>query len=344
MGDNEKYMDRCIQLARLAAGNVAPNPMVGALLVHEGRVIGEGFHEKYGDPHAEVNCIDSVLQNDIPLIEKSKMYVSLEPCTHFGKTPPCVDLILNKRIPEVIIGSLDPFVEVGKGAEKMRKSGVRVTTGVMEAECRELNRRFFTFHEKQRPYIILKWAQSLNGKIGSGTSDRIHISNEYTNSLVHKWRSEEAGILIGTNTALYDNPALTTRLWEGNNPVRIVIDSKLRLPVSLQVFDKKARTIIFNFIKQEEFGNLLYYKLQGNLLPALITALFELNILSIIVEGGSELLQSFIDLDLWDEARVISNLQLTINGGVVAPQFKNSKLVKQESETGDLISYYVKER
>lgn len=341
-------MERCIQLARLAAGSVAPNPMVGAVLVHEGRIIGEGYHKIFGESHAEVNCINSVNSEDRDLIAKSVLYVSLEPCNHFGKTPPCTDLIIQHKIQKVIIGCADPFAEadlpsgrqVVKGVEKLKSAGVEVITGFLEEKCRELNKRFFTFHERKRPYIILKWAQSLNGKIGSGTSNRIAISNPYTNRQVHKWRSEEAGILIGTNTALFDDPLLTNRLWEGNNPVRLIIDSNLRLPASLIVFNRKVKTVIFNFIRHDESENLVYYKLSGNLIPSLIDALHNLNIQSIIVEGGAELLQSFIDLDLWDEARVISNLQLTIGEGVAAPKLRNEVFGNQKSNTGNLITYY----
>ena len=341
MIEHEQYMELCIQLAKLAAGSVAPNPMVGAVLVHEGRIIGEGYHEKYGEAHAEVNCINSVSENDRALIEKSSLYVSLEPCSHFGKTPPCTDLIIRHKIHTVIVGCTDSFEEVnGKGIEKLKYAGVDVSTGMLENKCRELNKRFFTFHEKKRPYIILKWAQSMNGKLGSGTTNRITISNEYTNRLVHKWRGEEAGILIGTNTAVYDDPALTNRLWEGNNPVRLVIDSNLRLPLSLHVFDGSVRTIVFNFIKHEEAENLLYYQLHGDLLSAIMLALYELNIQSILVEGGAELLQSLIDVGLWDEARVIINPQLNIENGVESPQLKNAELIRQDNLEGDLISYY----
>ncbi|MDQ6764196.1 MAG: bifunctional diaminohydroxyphosphoribosylaminopyrimidine deaminase/5-amino-6-(5-phosphoribosylamino)uracil reductase RibD, partial [Bacteroidota bacterium] len=221
-------MNRCIQLAKIAEGNVAPNPMVGAILVHENKIIGEGFHKKYGEPHAEANCINNVRDEHKNLIEQSTLYVSLEPCSHYGKTPPCADLIVQKKIPKVIIGCQDIFKEVaGKGIQKLNDAGIETTVGVLEKECSELNKRFFIFHQKQRPYIILKWAQSANGKIGK-KGERIFISNDYTNRLVHKWRSEEAAIMIGTNTAQEDNPSLTTRLWQGKNPVRIIIDKKLR--------------------------------------------------------------------------------------------------------------------
>ena len=243
-------MNRCLQLAELAAGNVSPNPMVGAVLVYEDKIIGEGYHEKYGEAHAEVNYINSVKENQEHFIDKSTLYVSLEPCAHYGKTPPCADLIIKNNIKKVIIGCKDIYKEVaGRGIKKLQDAGVETVTGVLEKACFELNKRFFTFHERYRPYIILKWAQSVNGKTGAKNSDRLLISNDYTNRLVHKWRSEEASILIGTNTALKDNPSLTTRLWQGKNPVRIIIDRELQLPSKLNVFNNESKTIIFNLIK-----------------------------------------------------------------------------------------------
>ena len=215
MNSDEKYISRCLQLAKLGAGNVAPNPMVGAVLVHNHIIIGEGYHKQFGEAHAEVNCINSVIAEQKSLIEKSTMFVSLEPCSHFGKTPPCSNLIIQQKIKKVVIGCRDIYEEVdGKGIERLRNAGVEVVTGILENESKELNKRFFTFHQQKRPYIILKWVQSANGKIGS-ENERIFISNNYSNRLVHKWRSEEAAILVGKNTVLIDDPALTTRLWKG---------------------------------------------------------------------------------------------------------------------------------
>ena len=246
-------MSRCIELAKLGAGFTAPNPMVGAVLVYDNRIIGEGYHRHYGHAHAEVNCIASVKKEDEPFIRQSVLYVSLEPCAHHGKTPPCADLIIEKKIPMVVVGSRDPFKEVdGKGIEKLQAAGVEVQEDVLEKECIDLNKRFFTFHTWRRPYIILKWAQSDDGKIAKTGHSRVLISNDYTNRLVHKWRSEEASILVGTNTALMDNPSLDTRLWKGPNPVRLVVDKNLALPASLNVFDQKIKTIIFNTLKHEE--------------------------------------------------------------------------------------------
>jgi diaminohydroxyphosphoribosylaminopyrimidine deaminase/5-amino-6-(5-phosphoribosylamino)uracil reductase len=316
-------MYRCLELAKLGAGKVAPNPMVGAVLVHNDRIIGEGYHEKYGEAHAEPNCIASVKEKDKNLIQHSVMYVSLEPCVHYGKTPPCADLIIKNKIPKLVIGCRDPFKEVnGKGIEKLQAAGVDIMQGVLEKECKELNRRFFTFHAQHRPYIILKWAQTANGKIGSGTRERLQITNEFTNRVVHKWRSEETAILVGTKTALLDDPELTTRLWPGNNPIRLVIDMDLNLPSSLKIFNEKAKTIIFNKIKHEEGGNLSFYQVTEDVSLAhqVVNALYQLKIQTVMVEGGAKLLQSFIDEKIWDEARVITNEELIMNNGVDSPR------------------------
>jgi len=335
-------MHRCLELARLGAGDVAPNPMVGAVLVHEGRIIGEGYHEVYGQAHAEVNCIASVREEDRGLISQSTIYVSLEPCAHFGKTPPCADLIIRERIPRVVVGCRDPFPQVdGKGIEKMRAAGISVEVGVLEKECVELNKRFFVFNMQHRPYIVLKWAQSMNGKI-AGAGERVLISNAYTNRLVHKWRSEEASILVGTQTALMDDPALTVRLWKGPNPVRLVMDRDLSLPSSLRVFDGQVRTVVFNLMRHEEQGNLQYYQLAGDssLVHQLAVALYQLKISSVLVEGGAAVLQSFIDEGYWDEARIITNETLQIPDGLASPALKGAQLVSQERLFSDVISYY----
>lgn len=340
---NERYMSRCLQLAELGAGSVAPNPMVGAVLVYDNRIIGEGYHKKYGEAHAEVNCISSVKAEDIQLLTKATLYVSLEPCSHFGKTPPCTDLILKNAIPKVAVGCRDIYKEVdGRGIQKLKEAGTEVTTEILEKECRELNRRFFTFHQKQRPYIILKWAQSVNGKIGSKDQperERIWISNEYTNRVVHKWRSEEAAIMVGTNTALHDDPALTTRLWKGKNPIRIVVDTNLRLPAELKIFDAEATTIIFNSTISEDRGNLIYYK-TGHDLHQIMTALYKMNIQSVLVEGGAKLLQSFFEAGLWDEARVICNQQMIIKDGVNAPEPDKALLHHTEKYLNDTLMYF----
>lgn len=342
-------MHRCIELARLGAGTVAPNPMVGAVLVHNGLIIGEGYHHRYGQAHAEVNCINSVAPEQRHLLDQSTLYVSLEPCAHYGKTPPCADLIIEKKIPEVIIGCRDPFKEVdGKGIEKLNAAGVQTVTGVLEDACKDLNRRFFTFHTQRRPYVILKWAQTADGRIGNEDHSRLLISNEYSNRLVHKWRSEEAAILVGTNTALFDDPSLTTRLWTGNNPVRIVVDMNLRLPNSLHLFDGQVRTIVFNAIRHEEQENLLYYQLPADINPMdnvgfidhMLNALYLLNIQSVLVEGGGQLLQSFFDKEIWDEVRIITNSTLLGSSGIPSPDMPDMDLTRAITLENDTIRFY----
>lgn len=354
MSLHETFMHRCLELARLGTGNVAPNPMVGAILVYGDRIIGEGYHEQYGKAHAEPNCIASVKGEDQHLIERSTLYVSLEPCAHFGKTPPCADLIVEKGIPEVVVGCRDPFVEVnGKGIEKLKAAGVKVELGVLENECKELNKRFFTYHTHHRPYVILKWAQTLDNKVAGKDYSRVLISNEHTNRCVHKWRSEEMAIAVGSNTALVDDPELTTRLWPGKNPIRIVIDKDLRLPKTLKLFDSKNPTIVFNTkahtlppgkvsveeLRQIETG---YYQVTEDvsLIHQMMNALYQLNIQSVLIEGGSYLLQSFIDEGIWDETKVITNEQLSLGAGLPAPVLKDEVLKSTESIFSDVIRTY----
>jgi len=337
-------MFRCLELAKSGAGNVAPNPMVGSVLVYEDRIIGEGYHKKYGEAHAEVNCIASVKKEDEHLIGKSTLYVSLEPCAHYGKTPPCADLIISKSIPKVVVGCRDPFVQVnGKGIEKLQQAGVEVVSGVLEAECKELNKRFFTFHTKHQPYIILKWAQSKNHRIANADFSRVLISNEISNRLVHRWRTEEASIMVGTNTALQDDPALNNRNWIGKTPVRLVVDMNLRLHNELKIFDRKQPTIIFNSLKNEEHENLQYIKLdkEKSLVNELMKCCYQLNLQSILIEGGNKLAQSFINENLWDEARVIENSTLIIDNGLRAPALSNQQLTRTEIILTDIISYYL---
>ena len=341
--EHTRYMLRCIELAKKGAGFVAPNPMVGAVLVYMDRIIGEGYHQEFGQAHAEVNCINSVKYEDKPLIEKSTLYVSLEPCVHVGKTPPCVDLILRNKITKVVIGSKDPFVEVdGKGIEKLRKEGVEVIEAIAEKEAKDLNKRFFTFYTNKRPFIILKWAQSRNHKIANADYSRVQITNDYTNSLVHRWRSEEAAIMVGTNTALQDNPALNVRYWTGKNPVRLVVDLNLRLPHDLKIFDRQQMTIIFNAVKHTEEENLLFYKIEKteSLIAEIMKACYEMNIQSVLIEGGNKLAESFINEGAWDEARVIENTSMIINNGLRAPVLTNHHLIDTETISTDLISYY----
>lgn len=340
---HELYMQRCFQLAALGAGKVAPNPLVGAILVCNGNIIGEGYHQQYGAPHAEVNCINSVPPDKRHLIKESTLYVSLEPCNHFGKTPPCTNLILQEGIREVVLAVVDPFEDVnGSGINKLKAAAVNVITGVLEKEASWQNRRFFTFNQKHRPFIILKWAQSVNGKIAGSNSRPIKISNEITDRLVHKWRSEEAAIMVGTNTAAIDDPSLTTRLWTGSNPVRIVVDSKLKLSASLKLFDDNARTIILNTERSGQSGSNYYYQYNSmhSIPAATVNMMMEQNLHSVIIEGGAKLLQSFIESGIWDEARVICNRDFVIPAGIQAPQLENAFLVKRELIGSDEICYY----
>lgn len=351
MTSHEVYMHRCLQLARLGAGSVAPNPMVGAVLVYNEKIIGEGFHKQYGGPHAEPDCIASVKEDNRHLIEKSILYVSLEPCAHYGKTPPCADLIVEKRIPKVVIACRDPFVQVnGKGIEKLQAAGVQVELGVLEQEAIELNKRFFTFHTQHRPYVILKWAQTLDNKVAREDYARVFITGEYTNRLVHQWRGEEMAIAVGTNTALFDDPELTARLAAGADPIRIVVDMDLRLPASLKLFNSDIPTIVFNkrkhslpiekiSISQLRQLGVAYYQVTDDvsLVHQMMNALYQMNIQSVLVEGGPYLLQSFIDEGVWDEARVITNEQLAIGSGLPAAVLKNALLLNTELVFSDSI-------
>lgn len=341
-----RYMQRCIDLALMGSGAVAPNPMVGAVLVHKDVIIGEGYHRQWGSAHAEVNCINAVLPEHQHLIPESVLYVSLEPCAHFGKTPPCTQLIISKGIQQVVVGCRDPFKQVaGKGIEQLKAVGIQVTVGVLEEACIGLNKRFFTFQLQQRPYITLKWAQTADGKIAHKNYSPVRISNDCTNRLVHQWRSQEMGLLVGTNTALFDNPQLTTRLWPGKNPIRLVLDAGLRLPVSLKLFDGEHKTIVFNYIQQSDHYNLVYHRLTPaqNIVQQIATALHQYGINSVLVEGGAQLLQSFIDAQLWDEAKVITNEQMTMGCGIAAPILNHHKLSGSQTIFTDVIRSYTRQ-
>jgi diaminohydroxyphosphoribosylaminopyrimidine deaminase/5-amino-6-(5-phosphoribosylamino)uracil reductase len=354
LNQHELYMHRCLQLAPLAGGDVAPNPVVGSVLVHNNRIIGEGYHMQYGKAHAEVNCMASVKEADLSLIPQSTLYVSLEPCAHFGKTPPCADLIIERGIRKVVVGCRDPFVEVnGKGIEKLEAAGIEVELGVLEKECKELNKRFFLFHTEHRPYVTLKWAQTADGKIAAEGYGRVLISNAYTNRMVHKWRSEEAAIAVGTNTALFDDPELSTRRWPGKNPVRVVVDMHLRLPSSLKLFSGDIPTIVFNLHKHTlpfekisaqdlQVIGVGYYQVTEDvsLVDQMLNGLYRIGIQSLLVEGGTQLLQSFIDAGVWDEAKIICNAGLEIGSGLPAPVLKRASLQKKETVFGDAIRYY----
>ena len=323
METNEIYIKRCIQLAKNGLGTTYPNPMVGSVIVYNDQIIGEGWHRKSGEPHAEVNAINSV--KDKSLLAKATIYVSLEPCSHFGKTPPCCDLIIKHKIPNVVVGTLDPNSKVaGTGIQRLIESGANVTFGVLEKECHELNKRFFAFHQKKRPYIILKWAESQDGFIAPLTKEKIEpvwISNEFSRQLVHKWRSEEQAIMAGTNTVLDDNPKLDVRDCKGENPIRIVLDRTGKIPNDFFIKDGKTKTIIIT--EQENVTsseNCIYENaiFDTKLTRTIAIILYKYGIQSIVVEGGRQTLQSFIEDNLWDEARVfIGNIHL--KSGLKAP-------------------------
>lgn len=320
MKTHEKYIQRCITLAKNGLGTTYPNPMVGSVIVYKDTIIGEGWHKKAGEPHAEVNAINSV--KDKSLLKKATIYVSLEPCSHFGKTPPCCDLIIKNEIPNVVIGTVDPNIKVaGNGIKKLIEAGTNVTVGVLEAECHELNKRFFTFHEKKRPYIILKWAETQDGFIAPEKSVRypetpdqdtnekkpFWITNPYSRQLVHKWRTEEQAILVGTQTVIDDNPKLDARDWYGNNPIRLYIDQNNRAPKDSHILDNQAKTIIFSKSKttiEKENTTFEVIDFKKNIASQIAAILYLHQVQSVIIEGGQQTLQTFIDANLWDEARI----------------------------------------
>ncbi len=338
-------MQRCIELAKLGTGNVAPNPIVGAVLVHNYRIIGEGYHKKFGEAHAEVNCINNVKEDDKKYISDSTLYVSLEPCAHYGKTPPCANLIIQHKIKKVVIGCRDSFEKVnGKGIELLQNAGIEVVSGVLEKECITLNKRFFVFNLEKRPYIILKWAQTNNGIIGNKSEERLLITNEITNRKVHKWRSEESAILVGYNTALKDNPQLDARNWNKKEIIRMVIDTTLSIPVSHHLYNNKLKTVFFNFKKTEQQDNTVFHKLNEseNILPQIMQYCYNSGIQSILVEGGDATLQSFIDNNLYNEMRVITNECLSAEDGIIAPKITTTHLKHTEKILSDSIAYYTK--
>lgn len=336
-------MQRCLQLAKNALGNCYPNPMVGSVIVHNGKIIGEGWHQKAGEGHAEVNAIASV--QDKSLLVASTLYVNLEPCSHFGKTPPCSDLIVASKIPKVVIGIIDSHSKVcGAGILKLQNAGVEVELGVLESECYELNKRFFTFHNKSRPYIILKWAQSQDGFIAPDKTQRetiepVWISSSISRQLVHKWRTEEQAILIGTNTALDDNPSLSARDYKGKSPIKILLDRQGIVASTAAIFDSAfAKTIVItqNMDMISVEGTIVETVTSEDLLSQLLAILRKHNILSLIVEGGKHTLQTFIDLDLWDEARIFEG-QLEFSKGINAPNI-SGKLKYSENILSDKLS------
>lgn len=344
MTKDEKYIRRCIQLARNGMCNAAPNPMVGAVIVHNDRIIGEGYHARCGEGHAEVNAIRSV--KDESLLQESTIYVSLEPCSHYGKTPPCADLIIRKGIPRVVVGCVDPFSLVsGRGIQKLKDAGIDVKVGVLEAECRQLIKRFVTFNTQQRPYITLKWAESADGFIDINREEGqpVVLSTPITSMYVHKQRAEHHAILVGRRTALLDNPSLTTRNWYGKNPVRLVIDKELTLPTSLKLFDGSAPTWIFTAQDKASTSQVIYFKLDfsRSILPQILQKLYENKLQALLVEGGSRLLQSFIDEGLWDEIYTEHSTKVLENGvkePVISAGYKKNFLRRD----GVTITHYEK--
>lgn len=333
LASDQIYMQRCIDIARLGQNKTAPNPMVGAVLVHNNRIVAEGFHEYCGGPHAEVNAIAKL--NDDSLLRTCTLYVSLEPCAHHGRTPPCSDLIVDKKIPRVVIGSVDSNSKVaGKGIEKLRRAGIEVTLGVLEDECRELNKRFFTFFEKKRPYIVLKWAESADGYMdinrpGTTSREPYWISNALSRALVHKWRSEEQAILVGSGTAIIDNPQLNVRDWSGSSPLRILIDRHLKTPANSWLYDNTLPTWVFTHKQHSDYDQLRFFTFPSdiNLFEKSLLTLYENDIQSVFVEGGQTTLRYFIDSGLWDEARIFRGPGL-FHEGVKAPSIIGNPIEK----------------
>jgi len=339
------YMRRCLELALKGQGKVAPNPMVGAVIVYQNRIIGEGYHEQYGGNHAERNAIFSVAKADEKYLPFSRIYVNLEPCSHYGKTPPCADFVIEKKIPMVVVGQLDPFVLVaGKGINKLENANIEVLSGILQEKCRWLNRRFNTFHEKKRPYIILKWAETADGFMASKQPTQKWISNTLAKKLTHKWRTEEQAILVGRKTAEIDNPQLTARLWNGKQPLRIVIDRNLSLKNNLNLFDGKEKTLVFTAEKTKNRQNIVFQKLdfEQNILPQITEYLYKQNIQSLIVEGGRQVLDSFIEAKLWDEARIFVGSQ-SWGEGMAAPQLRNAAFVEEKNVDNNKLRFFRKE-
>ena len=332
MKTHDTYIKRCIELAKNGLGTTYPNPLVGSLIVYNDEIIGEGWHRKSGEPHAEVNAINSV--KDKSLLSKSTIYVSLEPCSHFGKTPPCCDLIIANKIPNVVIGTIDPFAKVaGTGIKKLIEAGKNVTVGILEDECNELNKRFFTFHNKKRPYIILKWAESQDGFIAPLTKEikePVWITNEFSRQLVHKWRSKEQAILVGTNTVIEDNPSLTTRDWFGNHPIRIVLDQNNRISKESYIFDNQVKSIT---ITKENIN------FNNNIALEITDFLFNKGIQSVIIEGGGQTLQTFIDANIWDEAQVFRG-EIYFKSGTKAPTISVENSTKEKILNDELLTFF----
>ena len=348
MNIHEKYIKRCIDLALNGLGTTYPNPMVGSVIVHNNKIIGEGWHQMAGGPHAEVNAINSV--KDQSVLKDATIYVSLEPCSHYGKTPPCSDLIVAKGIKKVVIGTLDPFAKVsGRGIKKLFENGCEVTLGVLEEDCKNLNKRFFTYHQKRRPYVILKWAQTEDGFIAPLTRDvrqPVWITNRYSRQLVHKWRAEEQGILVGTSTAIEDNPKLDTRTWSGENPTRFVLDRSLKIPINSAVYNGESKTIILKessakATPKHTSKDLCFEDINfdDSIAEEILRVAYEHQIQSLIIEGGSKTLQTFIDANLWDEARIFTG-DSQFKEGVKAPVIERKYVEVKKIENDTLKIYY----
>lgn len=337
-------MRRCFELAQKGLGKVAPNPMVGAVVVHKGEIIGEGYHQLYGEAHAEPNAINSVKNQD--LLKESTLYVNLEPCSHYGKTPPCSLLIIQKQIPRVVICNVDPYPEVaGRGIKMLQDKGVDVNWGILEAEGRELNKRFFTFHEKKRPYIFLKWAQSEDGFIDSDRTESsvppIMFSTKETHELNHKMRAEEAAILVGTKTVLMDNPQLTNRMCEGENPTRIAIDRKGIISEEYRILNNAAPTLVFTEVEKQNSEHTQYFKInfKQDILPQIMNELYSQKLNSLIIEGGATVLASFINANLWDEAKV-EVAPIILKKGVISPTINSGYLTETQNWNPNKILIY----
>ena len=340
MISDEQYMRRALEIAALGAGNVAPNPMVGAVVVHNGTIVGEGYHKKYGEAHAEVNAIRAVQNPEI--LQEATIYVSLEPCAHHGKTPPCADLIIEKQLKRVVVGCGDSFAQVnGKGIKRIRNAGIEVTAFVLEEEARKLNKKFFTVQEKQRPYVTLKWAETRNGLIDNtqGRQGEITwISRPETQPFVHQLRAEHSAILVGKNTVLQDNPSLTVRSVAGNHPIRVVLDSQCELTQNHKVLSDGHPTLVINTIRTEKVGAVNYIHVDVMTPKKIMDVLHAKKIQSVFIEGGATTLQSFLDAGVWDEAYQIIG-QHTFDSGTKAPQLTGT-LITQKNIFGDLINHY----
>lgn len=336
--NHELFMQRALQLALLGQGHVAPNPMVGCVIVHNGRIIGEGWHRQYGQAHAEVNALNSVIERH--LLPESTVYVTLEPCSHFGKTPPCADRLVQEGVKEVIVCNDDPNPLVaGRGLNKLRQAGIQVQTGILAQKGRELNRRFFTWIEQQRPYVILKWAQTADGFLAGPDYQPVPISGPLAQRLVHRWRSEEDAIWIGTHTARTDNPRLNVRAWTGRNPLRIIPDRTLSLPPDLHVFDGSQPTLVFTEKEREPAPNLTYATLSDWSLTAMLADLKTRNIQSILVEGGTRLLESFLAEGCWDEIRLFRSSAF-LKKGIPAPHFTAKQVLRERVGVDELTVWH----